>query len=539
MIIIYPMLYTSGVSENALPGICTVIEAYLLTYHQAEILTHPELVNNRNRNVNYKVDSRGKITGKVRESYDIVQEAKNKNRHGGTAGTKGGGTGGTTLADLIQARKDLADTQQELARQTAEFDRQKQHLEDEYTALDMDTQRGRDENALRAQELKINAAIDRLRRTEIEINKLFAETEIAYDQLNKAAERFTWEQNDEERKAREEERKDEREDREEDEDDRKESREEREQADEERKDATQAREEDKIELEQIKTQIQVDKEVRDRSLHRFKRLKDESEAKMAEIELKKAQTEENQTKAEKQAKGSVKVEEVNMRSISLEPSTVMVSVEQKDKTVVRELLGVKIVPMRVKSDVKLGYLLTNDSKLNYIMTLMTVSGRSLLKKAWSVFDKMLKTIRIGPYKEHGGQVVTGDPRKDIILGRTGHQGETFITIEKGEDFDEIILSNSQKIRKLFLLGWGNLIITDNVTKQAHFCMKKYNGMCNSLPFLMLYETLKASKSYETLEDIKKQTQSLFKTRPIRIEKILSEAKALNKLNQYRSLREGK
>jgi hypothetical protein len=70
-------------------------------------------------------------------------------------------------------------------------------------------------------------------------------------------------------------------------------------------------------------------------------------------------------------------------------------------------------------------------------------------------------------------------------------------------------------------------------------MKKYRGICNTIPYVMMYETLKMSKSYENLEDIKKQTQSLFKTKPIRVDKVLSELKAIEKLNTYRSLREGK
>jgi hypothetical protein len=499
MITIYPMLYTSGVSESALPGICTVLEAYLLTYHQQEILTNPSLINNPNRRVNFKVDSRGRITGRVRESYVLEADPNDPNDPDVyNAGNKPGQPQIITPRQQSQQEKDLADrlqvtsqdyhqamedtraAREEAERHRDEIERMREEEREGRRMVDLKGQ----ENKLRDLQSSLNIEEDKLKTSEMQREKTRKEIE----NIDREYRRHGREASA------------------------------------------------KSELEASKLQLQMDKDERELELTPLKKRKELADTQMKELELKEKQKE---LIEDKMKKASVKIESINSKTISLEPSTVMVALEMPNKVTKRELVGVKVVPMKVKSDVKMAYLLTSDAQLSFIMRLVTVAGRGILKKAWSIFDKMLRAISIGPFKEYGGVTVTGDPRKDIILGRTGHQGETFVAIEKSTDFDEFILADPVKIKKLFQLGWGNLIITDNVTKQAHFCMKKYRGICNTIPYVMLYESLKMSKSYETLEDIKKQTQSLFKAKPIRIEKVLSEILAVSKLRQYKSLREGK
>ena len=646
MIIIYPMLYTSGISENALPGICTILEAYLLTYHQTEILANPFLVNNKNRKVNYKIDSRGRITGKVNESYILEARPLPPGATGTGHKTPTGGGGGKTHEDLsdemstgfdgvkkdadarhaeIQkqaddiysktekqfdrlsdevktefsiAKKDLDDkdvvtrkqldaiekdamdllvqskdivhTQDEIIKNTKEIyaaekeilDRQKTS-EVQQAAYQAALVKTTDEINTKADDLKTGQAVASTVLSDVQTDvktilanssksrTLSTKEEQELDEKIKNLENRNRTHNTElALKGREYLiKKGEMELKEKDLALR--------QGADKRDAVTQAvnrgfqaadqiRKNKELTIKQDSAVIEKAKEERDKKrsereieLHKFKKIKDEAEAGIKKIEYARMKKEEAETLKDKIKKASVKIEEVNSRTITLEPSTVTVALEMPNKQIRREMIGVKIVPMRIKSDVKMAHILASDVQMNFIMRLVTVAGRSILKKAWSIFDRMLRAISFGSYKQYGGVTTTGDPRKDIILGRTGHKGETFIAIEKSTDFDNEIFTDPMKIKNLFIMGWGNLIITDNVSKQAHFCMKKYRGMCNTLPFLMLYETLKASKSYETLEDIKKQTQSLFKTKPIRIEKILSEAKALNKLSQYRSLREGK
>jgi len=504
MITIYPMLYTSGVSESALPGICTVLEAYLLTYHQQEILTNPSLVNNPNRRVNFKVDSRGRITGRVRESYVLEADPNDPNDPDVyNAGNKPDSpkiiTPRTrsqfedeTLQKVADMEQEIRDRQNELSRREEEIERREEERQRKEYQDDIDYKLGKLD--LQTRQNKVKDEINIMNKNAAEIEKIRLDRqkiELDLKKLNNELDDVPREK---------------------------------------------YREDIKDLRDNIKSQIEVNKNKREDDLHGIRKRKDAADASMKELELKEKQKE---LIEDKMKKASVKIESISSKTISLEPSTVMVALEMPNKVTKRELLGVKVVPMKVQSDVKMAYLLTSDAQLSFIMRLVTVAGRGILKKAWSIFDKMLKAISIGPFKEYGGVTVTGDPRKDIILGRTGHQGETFITIEKSTDFDEFILADPVKIKKLFQLGWGNLIITDNVTKQAHFCMKKYRGICNTIPYVMLYESLKMSKSYETLEDIKKQTQSLFKAKPIRIEKVLSEILAVSKLSQYKSLREGK
>lgn len=245
--------------------------------------------------------------------------------------------------------------------------------------------------------------------------------------------------------------------------------------------------------EEVKKNIDISKEKRERQKWKAEKKKSKED------------------KKSKAAKVSVRASD---RTISLEPSWVEVHTDDMGT----QFVGVKVVPYRVNSDVKLSHLLMHDMKLRDLDVLTLSLGRKLL-------GKILRISR-------PGGTVTGDPKRDIIYRTTGQQGETFVALEKNNDIDEYFLQNTNRINRLFKLGWGNFVIADDALQIAHFCMRANKGICQSMNYRMMYKTLGQSGVYEDLEDARKQNSSLFKMKKTRFSKLLGESKTEEKLFIY-------
>ena len=231
-------------------------------------------------------------------------------------------------------------------------------------------------------------------------------------------------------------------------------------------------------------------------------------------------------------KASVDVKLGDAKSISLEPTYITIEKSDKDGNKSVSFIGIKVIPIRIKSDVKLSHLLLYDTKLKALTAGTLIFGRFIMRKAYGLFDRWTHRLKLG------GVTPSGDPRRDIIMGRTGmgKGSETFIVLSKQEDVDEIFLDNIQKINRLFKMGWGNFVIADDIGRSAYFCMKNFRGMCSVVPYAMMYQYLGQSKAYETMEDAKKASSSIFKVGK-RFSKVLGEWRTINKIYKYSQLNE--
>jgi hypothetical protein len=136
--------------------------------------------------------------------------------------------------------------------------------------------------------------------------------------------------------------------------------------------------------------------------------------------------------------------------------------------------------------------------------LLVSRGRKIMRWFYGMSDKWMARLKLG------GTTPSGDPKRDIIRGRTGHKGPGFIVLSKNEDIDDRFLSNISRMNRLFKMGWGNVIVADDIQRQAYFCMTQFRGMCTVLSYAMMYQNVGQLKVYETLEDAKRQNSSLFK-----------------------------
>ena len=258
---------------------------------------------------------------------------------------------------------------------------------------------------------------------------------------------------------------------------------------------------------------------------------DINKEKLRQLQQKEIDNEKEKLDKKLAKKATINVKADDIKSITLDPTYINVERNDKYGNSSSSFIGIKVIPIRVKSDVKLSHLLLYDIQLKFLNAKLIGIGRLILRKTYGLFDKWTK--RFG-----GGTTPSGDPRRDILMGRTGmgKGSRTFIVLSKQEDVDEMFLDNIKKINRLFKMGWGDFIIADDIGRSAYFCMKKFKGMCNVIPYSMMYQYLGQSKAYETMEDAKKASSSIFKVGK-RFSKVLGEWRTINKLYKYSQLNE--
>jgi hypothetical protein len=257
----------------------------------------------------------------------------------------------------------------------------------------------------------------------------------------------------------------------------------------------------------------IEKEKLERERRKEEREKQEEEKKRNEERLKQRET-----------KATAKISIGDYKSVSLEPSYITVEVSLRSGATRREFVGIKVIPYRVTSSEKLSRLILHDSQLTSLNALMISFGRKVMRWFYSFIDKWMGRIK-------AGVTMSGDPRRDIIMARTGKEGLGIVVLDKNEDVDERFLNNISKINRLFKLGWGNIIVADDITRNAYFCMRRFSGTCQVLSYPMMYQNLGQLKVYESIDDAKRQNSSLFKV-SVRASKVFSEWKTEDKLFKY-------
>lgn len=307
--------------------------------------------------------------------------------------------------------------------------------------------------------------------------------------------------------------------------------EERKRREEERKEAEEKRREEREKATDIERQRAArEKEKREKEKSDLEKEKFKTQLKKDEEErIRRAEEEKREKEKKKAQKASAKVVTTDARGIQLEPTYITVEIRKGDISRT-EFIGVKVIPMRAKSDARLADMLMTDYHMRAFRALLVAQGRKVLRGSFRrLFARWTK--RIG-----SSGVVTGDPRDDVILAKTGFEGDTFVAVQRG-DLDEDFFSSPSRIKRLFALGWSNIIVLDDVNRIAYFCMRKFRGTCSQLSYYMMYQNLGQLKVYETLEDAKRQSSSLFKRRGPKLTKLVGECYCSSILKKYSSFDE--
>lgn len=188
---------------------------------------------------------------------------------------------------------------------------------------------------------------------------------------------------------------------------------------------------------------------------------------------------------------------VDLQSISLEPTWVRVSLGGEEVGAV----GIKVVPFPVKSDLTLAELMMSDYTSKGLDVLLKKVSRNIVKVTWRFIYKYIPLI--------GRKTVTGDPRKDIVYQKSVFRDGVFCIIN-ANDLSEDFFSSAGGVSKLFSLGWKSVVALDDVKKQAYFCMKQFKGICNVIPYVYMFSTLKQKDVFDSLEEVKRASTPFFR-----------------------------
>ena len=226
---------------------------------------------------------------------------------------------------------------------------------------------------------------------------------------------------------------------------------------------------------------------------------------------------------------SVSLGQFDMKSIQLEPSWMKADLVSKSGVKYSTLIGVKAIPVAVKSDAKLHELIMWDAQIGRIMEHVIRLGRyfeGFLYRLWARTG--------GRIFNPDPEAISGNPYKDIVLKRsiisTRYVNNIYFVLNRA-DLKADFFEQAKRVRKLMRLGWQSFVIADDVNRSVSFCMIKFRGMCSTMPYSMLYQTLDQAKVFDDLEDVRRSSASLFKTK-IPFKKIIGESLAQDKLDEF-------
>ena len=190
-------------------------------------------------------------------------------------------------------------------------------------------------------------------------------------------------------------------------------------------------------------------------------------------------------------------------AISLEPTWMSVTTAKKGL----QILGVKVVPFKVKSGESMATLLVHDSQMRNLSYLSKKYGRAVSR----VFFRLMRKIRVPMIKD---KALSGDPQKDIIYGATQYGKNMLVCLSQLDLENEEFFESPAGVQRLHKLGWVSFAIVDDVNKKATFCMKEFGGVCSIVPYGYIFSSLgrEHSKVYEDLEDLKKTSGPFFNMR---------------------------
>jgi len=197
-------------------------------------------------------------------------------------------------------------------------------------------------------------------------------------------------------------------------------------------------------------------------------------------------------------------------TVSLEPSWVQVNTNSGAK-----LIGVKVVPYKVKSTTGMVGLLMSDKELKKLSYHAAKMGRTVSRV-------LSRAIRALPGVK--GKIITGDAKTDIVLAKSEFGKNAFVCFSQLDIEKDDIFTSPDAVKRLQKLGWTSMIITDDVNKQATFCMKQFGGICSTIPYSFIFASLgkEHAQVYKDLEDAARSAGPFFRKKSTTRRKLFSQ-----------------
>lgn len=291
--------------------------------------------------------------------------------------------------------------------------------------------------------------------------------------------------------------------------------------------------------EQLKKDVMKSKEEREKLRKDLEKEKEDYKKKKKEFskeyqdridDLEDREKEQKKKHVEIQKQKKIELNMGNPTDLALEPTYVTINVtkpvtsgDKYSSVSYSMLIGVKVIVYPLKTIDPYSYLFTSDFASKKIRAKIKQTRRSL----WNWAHKTIRKIPIlGRLVAKTGYNIKGDPYKDIIYNRTEFGKDMFVIMGRSDIEIENVFAKQSKVRKMYKLGWRDFVICDDVNQTANFCMKNYKGLCTSMPYSYIMNTLRADNVFASMEELKKQSSPFLSMRRSKsIRKIASECLA--------------
>jgi hypothetical protein len=203
---------------------------------------------------------------------------------------------------------------------------------------------------------------------------------------------------------------------------------------------------------------------------------------------------------DKDKKPEIKVELPQRDAMTLEPTYVTINHPKLGK----QIIAIKALPYTVSSEAHFLNLLLDDYSANFIVRIVRILERKIVRTIWKIFSGVLKL----------NKSVTGDVEKDVIYGTSGHSAfgkDVFVLVDQAS-LQQEITNNPSKVKKLFGLFWPSFIVVDEIAKTATYCMEGFNGLCSTIHYPYLLASIGSAQKevYEDLEEVRKASSQFFR-----------------------------
>lgn len=206
-------------------------------------------------------------------------------------------------------------------------------------------------------------------------------------------------------------------------------------------------------------------------------------------------------------------------AISVEPTWINITTKKSGT----QLLGIKVVPFPIETSGNVIDAISNDKAAKWFEYVAKRYSRIVIRLI-GMF------LRKNPFYK---PAISGDPTKDILFAASEFGSEIFLSINKLDLPGSVLAKSPATMKKLYSLGWSSIVLTDDVNKEATFCMTEFKGLCSNVPYGFIYSTLgKAHQTaYDTLDDAKKSAGPFFHLTS-KAAHVLGEAYRNRKIAEY-------
>lgn len=201
-------------------------------------------------------------------------------------------------------------------------------------------------------------------------------------------------------------------------------------------------------------------------------------------------------------------------------------ITKKIKETRKILIGVKVATNIIKNFDDLYNALRKDYYSNIFVYTYKSAVRTLIRTAYNfkgiaILRRLIGKLTKSSWEDlgwYGQTLLSKDAFVDsAAFSQKGGKSSSVSryagsTIILNRDENELMFEtgDSDKIDKLFKMGWKSFCVLDDRNKNLHLCSHIDQGLCSTIPYSYLFRNLNADTIYENIQDLEKATGGYFR-----------------------------